>query len=343
MSKPCKKAPKKKSAKADEPAPFSFAAMVKQSQARAKLLATIKPKLSAVAKRVIADPDLEIEDLSQEERLAVVIGLAERIVEEDSEELFERYNQHCREWREGASDLEVEFASSEIFPNVDEGYLDNLNRFLAVIPFLFVNSAETVREAAILICIHHPVVDNDRLFGPKVALNTLTGIYEGGEPEDEAEAAAKALAVAKGISGVMSCGDNRLLPLLEEAWDQIPKSVRSELAKHVEEVPTELEADFWLNRAALAGAKTPEFAEAIEHLAKMADGTIRNSIFADHLTRKVFNFGLEKGDDEIRKTTSVQQDDYLSSRTEVIGAIEAVAGKREAFARVVAAWGCTPA
>lgn len=299
---------------------------------------------TARAQAVVDNPELGTEGFSQKDLRAVLLGLAERVVKGDEGHLVEHYNRHFANWREAASDKEVAEVHDAIGDWVDEGYLDNLHRHLAIFPFFYLDLPHVVHENAWLYVIHHPVVDDDRLYGLRIVLDTSVGRAAGLAGLTEADADARAEAIAHGISALFLCGDKRILPLMEDAWHKLPWVVRIHLSQCQEEVPTEVEAQFWLNRAAEETPGSPDFKLAIEHLMLMTDPKLRRfPISACYLVRNVFNFGLERGNDETRKTTQVQHDEFLNANAKVLARIESHPANKIFVQRLLKAWNCTEA
>lgn len=327
--------------------PMTFAEMAREGERRRKAGEKLLSKPTAKAKAVIADPELGNAGLTKADRRAVVLGLAARIVKKNEGAIYPRYVEHFTSWRDGAGKRELHAVHDAIAGWVDEGYLDHLHRHLAIQPFLFSDDNFIVHETSRLYCIHHPVVGRDRLYGVKDLLGSLVGRARSVAqlPADQSALVdPRAEAIAHGLSAILACGDKRVLPLLEAAWPELPSVVRLHLAVVQEEMPTEIEAKFWLRRAAEAEPGSGDFRLAMEHLILMTDESSRNfAIFTANLSRRVFNFGLERGADESRSITNVAHDRFLNDHADILARIEASPANKPLVARLLKAWGCVEA
>lgn len=327
--------------------PMTFAEAAREGARRRKANEKLLSKPTAKAKAVIADPELGNEGFNQADRRAVVLGLAARIVKKNEGPVYPRYVEHFTSWRDGAGKRELHAVHDEIAGWVDEGYLDHLHRHLAIQPFLYSDDAFIVHETSRLYCIHHPVVGRDRLYGVKDLLGSLVNRAKSLAqlPADQSVLVEpRAEAIAHGLSAVFACGDKRVLPLLETAWPELPPVVRLHLAVVQEEIPTEIEAKFWLRRAAEAKPGSVDYRLAMEHLILMTDeGSRKFALFTMNLSRRVFNFGLERGADETRSITNVEHDKFLNEHADILAHIEASPVNKPLVARLLKAWRCVEA
>jgi hypothetical protein len=112
-----------------------------------------------------------------------------------------------------------------------------------------------VSSAALSLCVLYDPDGNDPLAGPRFVISTLA------QREDDPTS------LGAGLGGVLLLGDRRILPLVAEAWDDIPEDAQLEMTKAKSGLVAEAIVEFWLDRLE-EGCSESVFGSAVAAIAK---------------------------------------------------------------------------
>lgn len=128
---------------------------------------------------------------------------------------------------------------------------------MGLMMFLATDTNPGIRSTAALgLSVLFDPEDGDPLEGPKFVVRTLINQEEGSESQGAA------------LGGVLLLGDRRLLPVLEEAWEQLSDEARLGLTKAKSGFVFEGIVEFWL-RCLERGCSEAVYGSAVAAIAKM--------------------------------------------------------------------------
>lgn len=281
--------PKKKPAKkAPKVAPFAMFARKEP----------VAYKISPGVQAILDDPSIDSEDLGLKDRAVLVLELGKRLVTEEDDAHHDDYLRHAGPLVDAGTKA-YQWVYDEITEHLDEHISGCPYNWFPAIPFLFATDRDVVDDAARLVCIHHPGHPKDRLLGPGVVLRSLVDHLENGK-DLEGEARRRFhVAIAYGVAAVLECGDLRLLPLLNEAWDGLNDEVRATLIERFGGRITELQVEFYLSILERTDQGDEAFELAAAHLSHCVQPRCmpmpRSEVTIDRIR---FDFGLHKGLEE---------------------------------------------
>ena len=111
-------------------------------------------------------------------------------------------------------------------------------------------------SAALSLSVLYQPHEGNPLGGPEFVVRTLLRQKEGSESQGSA------------LGGVLLLGDRRILPILDDAWDQLGEEARLGLTKAKSGIVTEGLVEFWL-RCLEKGCSESVFGSAVAAIARM--------------------------------------------------------------------------
>jgi hypothetical protein len=111
-------------------------------------------------------------------------------------------------------------------------------------------------SAALSLCVMYDPQDDGELAGPEFVVRTL--LSRESDPESQ----------GAGLGGVLLLGNKRIMPLLEDAWEQISEEAQLEMTKAKSGFVTVGIVEFWLN-CLENGCSESVFGSVVAAIAKM--------------------------------------------------------------------------
>jgi len=129
--------------------------------------------------------------------------------------------------------------------------------YMGLMMFLVGDEDSAVRSSAALsLSVLYDPADGDELAGPRFVIHTLVHHDRGAAGQGAA------------LGGVLLLGDKRIMPLLEDVWDQLSEEAQLEMTKAKSGFVSEGIIDFWLGRLE-SGCSEAVFGSAVAAIAKM--------------------------------------------------------------------------
>jgi hypothetical protein len=128
---------------------------------------------------------------------------------------------------------------------------------MGLMMFLAVDDNPTVQSSAALsLSVLYDPEDGDELAGPAFVVRTL--LNRESDPESQ----------GIGLGGVLLLGDKRVMPLLEDAWEQLSEEAQLAMTKAKSGFVSEGIVEFWLN-CLESGCSESVFGSVVAAIAKM--------------------------------------------------------------------------
>lgn len=268
-----------------------------------------QPPDYAIGKKVQAildDPELDSNGLTLKDRAVLVLELGKRLVADEHADFHEHYLRHATPLAE-ASRKDSRWVFEALAEAIDDATYEHGDVWYPALPFLLSGDTETVEEAAKLMCLYHPGDGKSVLIGSESVLESMINRASRlNEHKGKARQDASA-AIAAGIAAVLFCGDLRLLPALNKAWDQAGDDVREVLYQYFDSRITELQVELYLGILERTKPGSDDFERAALHLSSCVSPSCmphpRDKVTIDRIS---FDFGLHEDDGDEGVTVVAQ-------------------------------------
>lgn len=281
-----------------------------------------KYTISRKVQAILDDPELDSAGLTMRDRAVLVLELGKRLVTQEDETHHMDYLRHA-DPLVTAGPKTFGWVYDAVTGHLDENIANCPYNWFPAIPFIFSDDPDTVDDACRLVCIHHPGSRKDPILGPKIILGSLVGHLPKGKHLRGAQRKAFHVALAYGIAAVLECGDLRLLPALNAAWDSIDDEVRATLIERFGGRVTELQVEFYLSILERSKPTSTGFELAALHLLHCVKYThmpiVRFNLTIDRVR---FDFGLHKSMEEETVVAETPVRKYLAKIAPRLRALE---------------------
>lgn len=163
--------------------------------------------------------------------------------------------------------------------------------------------------------------DDDELAGPRFVIHTLVNHDEGAPGQGAA------------LGGVLLLGDKRIMPLLEDVWDELSEEAQLEMTAAKSGIVSEGIVEFWLGRLE-SGCSEAVFGSAVAAFAKMP--LISQAPCVMEIQRRLPAYA---GGEPIQLLRQTEFADYLEEIRPRLEALEAGESEPKLVPKIFEIWG----